>query len=292
MLGLFAAALLVAQPAPDLRRLAEEAEVFAAQLKNIVGTEILTQRALKAPPRFRPRVGAAAYDPPKASLQTRQVQSEFGYGQWEQGGWRELREVTSVDGSEKIHAKEARARFVRKLTSDDEKTRRRLLEEFERLGLVGAASDFSLLLLLFTAEGIQNFEYEPAPVERLGGDVARTYHFKQKSGKETFTVFDGRDTVRLPLQGRLWLRSSDGLPLRMEFRAEFLRNKVKVADFAQVDYVRSAAGFLIPVAVVHRRTEDEAFRAENVFRYSNFQRFQADAEIKFTEVPDPPPPPK
>jgi hypothetical protein len=284
--------LLVAQPAPDLRRLAEEAEVFATQLKNIVGTEILTQRALKAPPRFRPRVGTAAYDPPKTVFQTRQVQSEFGYAQWEQGGWRELREVTSVDGSEKIHAKEARAKFVRKLTSNDEKTRRRLLEEFERLGLVGAASDFSLLLLLFTSEGLSNFDYQPASAERLGGDLASTFLFKQKSGRETFTVFDGRDTLHLPLEGRLWLRSRDGLPLRIEFRAEFTREKVKVADHAQVDYVRSAAGFLLPAAVVHRRTEDGTLRAENVFRYSNFQRFQADAEIKFTEVPDPPPPPK
>jgi hypothetical protein len=52
---------------------------------------------------------------------------------------------------------------------------------------------------------------------------------------------------------------------------------------------------LTPVSVVHRHRVDDQLVTENLYRYEPFKLFAADAEIKFTEVPDastlPPPPP-
>ena len=81
---LVAADALLAQPgqsplAQALSRISEEAEMFARLAPNMLAEETLEQRALKAPPRFRPRIGAAAAEPPKIQFQTREIQSEYGY---------------------------------------------------------------------------------------------------------------------------------------------------------------------------------------------------------------------
>src|ERR1022692_4503260 len=53
-----------AQTLPEiLSRVSEEAEVFRHVAPQVLAEETLTQRALKAPPRFHPRVGAAAAKP-------------------------------------------------------------------------------------------------------------------------------------------------------------------------------------------------------------------------------------
>jgi hypothetical protein len=50
-------------------------------------------------------------------------------------------------------------------------------------------------------------------------------------------------------------------------------------------------GFLVPTWVVHRHLINGAVLTENHYRYEPFKLFSADAEIQFTELPDPPPPP-
>jgi len=103
--------------------------------------------------------------------------------------------------------------------------------------------------------------------------------------------FAVKRTVREPLQGILWVRGSDGLPLRVEAWAEYRNNEHVIADRATVDYIQSSHGFLTPVSVVHRHLVDGRLITENLYRYEPFKMFSSDAEIKFTEVPDPPPAP-
>lgn len=40
--------------------------------------------------------------------------------------------------------------------------------------------------------------------------------------------------------------------------------------------------------VVHRQFAAEQLVVENVFQYGTFRKFSAEAEVKFTEVPEPP----
>jgi hypothetical protein len=59
-----------------------------------------------------------------------------------------------------------------------------------------------------------------------------------------------------------------------------------------VDYVESAHGFLTPASVVHRHLINGGLITENLYRYEPFKMFTADTEIKFTELPETPPPAK
>jgi hypothetical protein len=83
----------------------------------------------------------------------------------------------------------------------------------------------------------------------------------------------------------LYVRKSDGLPLRVQAWAEHPDAKRMIRDEAAVDYALSAHGFLMPATVVHRHLVDGQLKTENLYRYEPFKLFSADAEIKFTEVP-------
>jgi hypothetical protein len=103
--------------------------------------------------------------------------------------------------------------------------------------------------------------------------------------------FFGNQSVHRPLQGMLYVRKSDGLPLRIQAWAEHPDAKRTIRDEAAVEYALSTHGFLMPASVVHRHLVDGELKTENLYRYEPFKLFSADAEIKFTEIPDTPPPP-
>jgi hypothetical protein len=102
--------------------------------------------------------------------------------------------------------------------------------------------------------------------------------------------FHGRRTARQTLTGDLFVRQSDGLPLRVTVVARRTLDQQAWVDEASVEYVQSSHGFLTPVSVAHRRTVDGLLTVENRFRYAPFKLFGASAEIKFSELPDPPKP--
>jgi hypothetical protein len=102
------------------------------------------------------------------------------------------------------------------------------------------------------------------------------------------------------------VRKSDGLPLRIQSWTEQAPDSLqlliqswsghpqtghRIRDEATVDYIQSAHGFLTPASVVHRHVVDGQVITENLYRYEPFKMFSADAEIKFTELEKPPPPP-
>jgi hypothetical protein len=90
-----------AQTLPEiLSRVSEEAEVFRRIAPQILAEETLTQRALKPPPRFRPRAGAAAATPLTTTRQTREIVSEYSFGTLKDApeSLHEFRQVISVDG--------------------------------------------------------------------------------------------------------------------------------------------------------------------------------------------------
>ena len=62
-----------------------------------------------------------------------------------------------------------------------------------------------------------------------------------------------------------------------------------MVDVAVIDYAMSSHGALLPASVLHRQFVDEHMVVENSLQYSTFRRFAASAEIKFTEIDEPPP---
>jgi hypothetical protein len=166
-----------------------------------------------------------------------------------------------------------------------------MLEDFAKHGLVDVATDYGLILLAFTKRGQENMQVKPAGETRVGAEDAMVFSWRQTSTAGGELEFFGNQIEHRPLQGMLYVRKSDGLPLRVQAWAEHPDAKRTIRDEAAVDYALSAHGFLMPASVVHRHLVDGQLKTENLYRYEPFKLFSADAEIKFTEVPETPPTP-
>ena len=102
--------------------------------REVISEETLTQRALKAPPRFHPRAGADAGQPAAPAWQSREITSEYTYGTLAEAPQfiHEFRQVTSVDGKAVTSAAAARHSLGLGLASADEHARKRMLEDFSK----------------------------------------------------------------------------------------------------------------------------------------------------------------
>jgi hypothetical protein len=286
-----------AQPSlPDLlSRIAEEAEILQQNAPKSLTQETLEQRALMPASRFRPRIGTkatATVDPPR--LVVRQIVSEYSVGTLKDStvqNLTELRQVISVDGRKVQSAASARHALSLGITSPDDRIRKRMLEDFARHGLVDIATDYGIFLLAFSKRGLEHMTVALAGEEPVGADAAWVLNWKQTSPEGGVLEFLGNQASRYALQGRLLVRKSDGLPLRIQSWSEHFQGLLTIRDEATVDYIQSTHGFLTPASVVHRHMVDGKVITENLYRYEPFKMFSADAEIKFTELETPPPPP-
>lgn len=276
-----------------LSRVAEEASVFQQNIPRALTQETLEQHAAMPPSRFHPRIGSAATAPAKPRIQIRRIVSEYSIGKLndsDPNNLVEFRQVISVDGRPVQTAEHARHALSLGIQSQDDRVRKRMLEDFAKNGLVDIATDYALILLDFTRRGLQNMEVAADGEAQVGADAALILRWKQTSGAEGELEFHGREATRRAMQGRLWVRKSDGLPLRIEAVVQHAdRDRHTTADQGTVEYVQSAHGFLTPVSVVHRHIVDNQLVTENVYRYEPFKLFISDAEIKFTEIPETPP---
>jgi hypothetical protein len=311
--ALLACALNPAQPnLPDLlSRVAEEADMLQQNAPKSLTREVLEQRALMPATRFRPRIGkkaTAAPRPPR--MVVRQIVSEYSVGTLQESAVQnltELRQVISVDGRKIQSAERARHALSLGITSPDDRIRKRMLEDFARHGLVDIATDYGIILLAFSKRGLENMKVVLAGEEQVGADAAWVLNWQQTSPDAGMLEFLGNQASRLALQGRLLVRQSDGLPLRIQSWSEHPQNDDatsrllqswsehpqsarKVRDEATVDYIQSAHGFLAPASVLHRHLVDGQVITENLYRYEPFKMFSTDAEIKFTELGTPAPP--
>jgi hypothetical protein len=273
-----------AQTLPEiLSRLSEEAEVFRHVAREILAEETLTQRALKAPARFHPRLGTAAATPPAPIRQTREIVSEYSFGTLKDSpaALHEFRQVISVDGQAISAAATARHSLALGLASADDHARKRMLEDFQKYGLATAVVDFGPLLLLFTKRQAANYHFELAGDDRIGADQVKIVSYAQISGPAYMLVFQGHRAIHQPIQGRIYARVPDGLPLRIAIVESRQDGKTIFRDEAVVDYTPNAQGFLAPAAVTHQGFAGDELQVEDEFRYSAFRKFGADAAIKF-----------
>src|ERR1022692_425632 len=281
---------------PDLlSRVAEEAAILQQNAPKSLSREVLEQRALMPATRFRPRIGknaTATARPPR--LLVREIVSEYSVGTLKESvvqNLTEFRQVISVDGRKIQSPERARHALSLGITSPDDRIRKRMLEDFARHGLVDIATDYGIILLAFSKRGLENMNVALAGEEQVGADAAWVLNWQQTSPDAGMLEFLGNQASRLALEGRLLVRQSDGLPLRIQSWSEHDQASRKVRDEATVDYVQSAHGFLTPASVIHRHLVDGQVITENLYRYEPFKMFSADAEIKFTELETPSPPP-
>lgn len=277
-----------------LSRAAEEAEVFRQNAPKALSQETLEQRALMAPSRFHLRAGASATKTDPLRIQVRQLVSEYSVGALKDSASSDLvefRQVISVDGRPVQSAESARHALSLGMQSADDRLRKRMIEEFAKHGLVDIATDYGLILLAFGKRGQEHLKVALGGETHVGADTARAILWEQTSAAGAELEFRGRTAARRPMRGILWVREPDGLPLRVEAMAESAEREHTFRDEATVEYVLSTHGFLTPVSVRHRHLVDGKLMTENLYRYEPFKLFAADAEIKFTELPEGTPPP-
>jgi hypothetical protein len=271
--------------APFLARLSEEAEAFRRLAPQTLSQETWHQKALVAKRRLLPRLGKSALQG-EYHYVSRNVVSEYGFATFKQGPemLHEFRQVVSVDGKATGRADDARRALTLGLLSSDDRLKKRMLEDFRRLGVVEPAVDFGQILLLFTRRALDRYAFRPAGKALIGAEPAVVYRFEQTAGDGTFTVFAGREMRTVRLRGHVWSRASDFRPLRIAI--ETVPSELTARrDEAQVEYAMSPHGVLLPASVLHRAWDGDLLLTENHYQYAPFRRFAVDAEIKFTEVP-------
>ena len=286
---------LVCAQTPDtltraLNRLSEEAEVFARDAPLMISEETLRQHALKSQARFRPRIGAEALKTHPLVYQDRMLVSEYGFAtlQDSPGVVREMRRVVSVDDKKVESAEKARQSLTLGLKSDNDRAKKKLLQDFEKNGLIGAAVDFGQILLQFRRRNLAKYRFEMKGETRSGPDEVLILAFRQQSGPGGLTIYRGNAANRTELTGEVWVRKNDLLPVRVSLATERKDGESVTRHTASIDYQRTPFGVLAPAAVRHQEIVNGILKTENRYEYTPFRKFAADAEIKFTEIPEMP----
>jgi hypothetical protein len=277
------AAAVFGQTEPSLLdRTTREAEAFREKIRFAISRETLVQRSYMLPPHSHIAIGAAAL-PLRPRFILHEIVSEYSAAPLKGSGPPQLvefRELLTNNGMPAKTPESARRALQQDVQAGDERIRRRILEEFTSLGLVDVATDYGLILLAFTREGLRDLEVTPGDEGFVGAEPARALLWRQTTGGAV--EFRGRKVARRPLEGTLWIRRSDGLPLRISCRLEHPDGKHVLRDDATVDYAAGALGFLTPASVVHRHFVDGEALTENLYTYEPFRLFGAESTIQFT----------
>jgi hypothetical protein len=273
-----------------LRRIAEEAAVFAKSARDVVSEETLTHRWASGPSRFKPRVGAAAMERPAIRYQSREIVSEYGYGSLAESPnvLREIRSVTAVDGRKIAASEKARQTLSLGLRGKDDSVKKQLLKDFQKHGLKTAATDFGQILLMFSKRRIGGFQFRIAEEKQHGPDTVVVLKYEETSGRDSLTVFEGRDTIYQPMVGEVWVRKQDYVPVRIVVNSQRFKKDKLTQWEATIDYSYTALGVVLPAVVVYKELTDGEVIAENSYRYAPFRRFGAEVEVKFDTIDSPP----
>ena len=279
------------EPSVDklLLRVAEEAEAFGRAATKVIGQEELEVVALAPQPRFIRRA-----EPPKPQYRTRRVISEYGFALFpEDQNLHEIRQVLTVDGKTVRKPGKLRETLAMGMKGEVDRAKKAMLKDFERYGLKDSASvDFGQAILMFARRQQDNFIFAYLRDEFVGPDQTAVLSYEQKSeGNAAMTVFEGKQVVRHKFQGLLYVRASDGLPLRLTLDASRKGKDVELTHLASIDYQQSPHGFIVPVSLTYTETVNGQMVSESRARYTDFKVFGASSELKFTVQDAPPTPP-
>jgi hypothetical protein len=263
--------------------LSQQADAFRKMAPDIVGQETLFQRAIKPPKGgFHIRVGASAQKAPEPVWQERRLLSEYSFSAFagEGGALHELRRVTEVDGRKVQDSKKAQEDLAAIVMAPDDKRKKELLEQFEKYGLLGAATDFGQLLLLFSSRDVQHYEFTYRRTEIQGVARILVFGYQQIDGQEALTVVDakqGNSAKNVRLKGEVWVRENGFIPVRVTLATD----QDQVREEASVDYSMSPYGVLLPFWTEHRELRGGKVVAENQFSYTDFHKFETASQINF-----------
>ncbi len=252
-----------------LERLAHEAETFQHTASDLVSEESLRQRAEKVERHhFRPRI-----DPGGPQWQTREILSAYAFASvGDPPAIREIRKVISVDGVPVAAGERGLSDLLRGVQAGSDASRKRLLEDFEKHGLIGTVTDFGQLLLLFDRADQEHYQFSFGGERLLGAERCSIFAYAQHDGPGSLTIWEGKAHVQSRASGEIWVSSDNYDILRVTIKAIRGEAASAVRDEAEVDYVMSSFGVHVPVSITHREYRHGELIAENLFTYTPFRR--------------------
>jgi hypothetical protein len=267
-----------------LTAIAGAASQFLVSAPNFGAQETLKQKAIVPPRRTSSSAGGnpTAVDPSQDRFKDRQILST--YALCGRGALHEVRVVYDIDGKSIVPPAKAWAELkVAALTSPEH--RDLLNAEFERESLGDTAIDFGQLLLLFRKASLPKYSFTVGKTEMAGADEALVISFEQQAGAAqagaaSLHLNDAGKRSHSPLEGQIWVRTADYLPLRIMLRTAREHKKVKIRDEVRVDYEKHQGIVLLPVSVSHRRYLDDQLHAENIYQYSGWQNLETGSTKK------------
>jgi hypothetical protein len=245
-----------------LNRVAGQAEAFRKIAPTMLADETLSQRTRRA--------GTTG------DYETHELVSVYAFGTLPVAPTviHEIRKVVSVDGKQVTSKAKAREAMTLGLHSEDDKLKKRLLEDFEKHGLRGAVTDFGQVILLFSARHQKDFQFEQAGDQIIGVDRAIVLKYKQTGGAGGVMVFRGNNAERQVLQGELLVRETDGMPLRITMSSTLKSKDGETKDSLEVNYVDSGLGCVVPSNVQHKELFNTDVLSENSFQYGPFRKIE------------------
>lgn len=256
-----------------LLRLGQEADAFRQVAPTLISEETLEQRARP------PETGA--------EFQIHEVVSEYGFAGLftAPNAIHEIRKVISVDGKQVVTLEKARQALTLGLKSSDDKLKKRLLEDFEKHGLHGAATDFGQIILLFAPRHLRDYEFQMRGERQIGADRLIVLTYMQKAGDSGVTVFLGNSAKREPLHGEISVRRKDLVPLRITMTASQTVKELPLREESTVDYKYDlSGGTVLPVSVVHREYLKDELQSENTFSYAPFRKLTPGTVLKVPRI--------
>ena len=284
--GLLAALLssmLYGQSSPTdlIAAITRNAEEFQQIARRAISDETLLQRCYMLPSHPHFAVGAAA-EPVFATYVVNEIASQYAIGSLrgdKSGSLLEIREIVAKNGKPVQTPDAARKALARDISEGSARIRKQILREFTDLGLVDVATDYGLMLLAFTKAGLAEIQLKPAESSYIGAEEVVAFEWRQTAGG--LLEFRGRTMARRPMHGRIWVRRSDGVPLRISASTEHAEEKHTLRDDATIDYVLSSFGCVTPASVVHRHYVDDMMLTENLYTYGPFRLFSTETTIRF-----------
>jgi hypothetical protein len=262
-----------------LATLAEEAANFERIAIDLISEETLHQIAVTD---AKPKRNSKESGPSKPEWVQREIKSEYVFASvGEPKEFKEIRKVTSVNGKPVADAGRAVEQLMQTVQSGSDRSRRKLLEDFEKHGLVGTVTDFGQLLLLFGRANQEGYSFTFAGERYLGAELCHLFKYEQQDGAGALTVYSDAGKQQPKISGEIWMTRNAYRLLRLTLKSNRREKSTEVREEAQVDYVPTTHGAVVPVSVVHHQYRGGSLTTENRFAYTEFRKFGASAVLKY-----------
>ncbi len=247
-------------------RLPEEAALFAREAVKYASEEKLTQRAVAE----SGELNGVTMKVWKNKL----IVSRYAFVSFREApeALREMRQIESIDGKPAKGEKSLKA-VADAVTANDERGKRKLLEDFEKAGLTGVATNLGQLLLLFSGRKIQNYDFSFQSQKFVGTDRVMVFTYAQTEGGG-MTTFRGKDTMRSKLSGELWV-DGDYRPLKVTLNSVVeAPDKKIIRQEMEVRYAPTLYPCVLPTVARHREFRDGIVEVETLYEYTPFHPWE------------------